>query len=267
MCLVGRACNIFPLSILLNYFREHKITKKMQFIMWFSGLRGAIAFALSLNLPFDNETRHIIVTSTLILVLFTTLVLGGSTLPLMKFLNADKNNRRQRKKYIFLSKTKEMGETVDLLDLFGEESGNQQGKMDNNENDLANSVNIHIVRSGIRLRGFAKLDQTILKPFFTRKFTDEELRDGQSAMNKLTKQWFDDANQDANTSRNSSGESSVYFKKPSTNGNKIKTTLDNKVYQNLNSTVLLDSTENEDDNDEDEEELVIDRSNLILNKK
>lgn len=69
---------------MLNYFREHKITKKMQFIMWFSGLRGAIAFALSLNLQLDSEVRHVIVTSTLILVLFTTLVLGGSTLPLMK---------------------------------------------------------------------------------------------------------------------------------------------------------------------------------------
>lgn len=39
LCLVGRACNIFPLAVLVNKFREHKITHKMQFIMWFSGLR------------------------------------------------------------------------------------------------------------------------------------------------------------------------------------------------------------------------------------
>jgi sodium/hydrogen exchanger 8 len=56
----------------------------MQFIMWFSGLRGAIAFALSLNLNIDDEVRHVIVTSTLILVLFTTLILGGSAMPIIK---------------------------------------------------------------------------------------------------------------------------------------------------------------------------------------
>lgn len=188
MCLAGRACNIFPLATLLNYFREHKITKKMQFIMWFSGLRGAIAFALSLNLQVDNDTRHIIVTSTLILVLFTTLFLGGSTLPMMKYLNADKTNRRKKKKIVFLSKTKEMGEAVDdLINLLGDESSN--GLLGNNNGDavtgetalndaddnIANTsaVNIHIVRSGVRLKGFAKLDETFLKPFFTRKFTDE----------------------------------------------------------------------------------------------
>lgn len=37
LCLIGRACNIFPLAILVNRFREHQITKKMMFIMWFSG--------------------------------------------------------------------------------------------------------------------------------------------------------------------------------------------------------------------------------------
>jgi len=37
LVLGGRAANIYPLSFLANYFREHKITPKMQFIMWFSG--------------------------------------------------------------------------------------------------------------------------------------------------------------------------------------------------------------------------------------
>ena len=49
------------------------------------GLRGAIAFALSLHLEFDSpEKRYVIVTTTLIIVLFTILFLGGATMPIMK---------------------------------------------------------------------------------------------------------------------------------------------------------------------------------------
>lgn len=59
LCLLGRACNIFPLSFLMNHFREHKITGRMQMVMWFSGLRGAIAFALSLHLEIRRETREV----------------------------------------------------------------------------------------------------------------------------------------------------------------------------------------------------------------
>ena len=49
-----------------------------------SGLRGAVAFALVLHLQLEDEKRHVLITSTLIIVLFTLLCLGGSTLPLMK---------------------------------------------------------------------------------------------------------------------------------------------------------------------------------------
>lgn len=262
MCLVSRACNIFPLSIALNYFREHKITKKMQFIMWFSGLRGAIAFALSLNLQINEEVRHVIVTSTLILVLFTTLILGGSTLPLMKFLNADKSNRRRKQQFIFVSKTKEMGETVDAL--MNDESQNNEQDMD--ENDLS-TVNIHIVRSGVRLRGFARLDEKFLKPFFIRKFTDEELRDGQLHMSKLTKQWFDEANKNnKETDLDDQVKSKVTFKKSSnTQNGDIKLTLENKTYHKLDSknnvsSVLLESTDEDDDEDDD---VIIDKTKFI----
>ena len=84
LILMGRALNIFPLSLLCNKFRSHQITKRMMVIMWFSGLRGAIAYALCLHLEFDEETRKVLVTTTLIVVLFTTIVLGGGTMPLMK---------------------------------------------------------------------------------------------------------------------------------------------------------------------------------------
>ena len=51
-CLVGRALDIFPLSFVANLCRErsNKISAKMQVVLWFAGLRGAIAFALSENM-------------------------------------------------------------------------------------------------------------------------------------------------------------------------------------------------------------------------
>lgn len=51
-CLIGRAINIFPLSFVANLCREksNKITAKTQAVLWFAGLRGAIAFALSENM-------------------------------------------------------------------------------------------------------------------------------------------------------------------------------------------------------------------------
>lgn len=178
LCLIGRAANIFPLAFLVNRFREHQITRKMMFIMWFSGLRGAISYALSLHLDFSDETRHVIITTTLIIVLFTTLIFGGSTMPLLKFLRAEKkqknNSRRKRKdKEVSLSKTREWGQTIDsehLSELTEEE------------------IEVSFLQS--RIRGFARWDLKFFIPFFTRRFTQQELKDCKSQMTDLTNQWY-----------------------------------------------------------------------------
>ncbi|KYN02550.1 Sodium/hydrogen exchanger 8 [Cyphomyrmex costatus] len=178
LCLIGRAANIFPLALLVNRFREHQITRKMMFIMWFSGLRGAISYALSLHLDFSDETRHVIITTTLIIVLFTTLIFGGSTMPLLKFLRAEKkqksNSRRKKKdKEVTLSKTREWGQTIDsehLSELTEEE------------------MEVSFMQS--RIRGFARWDLKFFIPFFTRRFTQQELKDCKSQMTDLTNQWY-----------------------------------------------------------------------------
>ncbi|XP_073947222.1 na[+]/H[+] hydrogen exchanger 1 [Choristoneura fumiferana] len=178
MCLLGRAANIFPLALLCNKFREHKITKKMMFIMWFSGLRGAISYALSLHLGFSDETRHVIITTTLIIVLFTTLFFGGSTMPLLKFLRANKKTKKSRslrkQKEVSLSKTKEWGQAIDSEHL-----------SEITEEEL--EVNYS---HATRLRGFVRLDIKYLIPFFTRRFTHQELKDCKSQMTDLTNQWY-----------------------------------------------------------------------------
>lgn len=77
-CLVARAANIFPLSFVLNLGRKVSIPFRMQVCMWFAGLRGACAFALSLKTP-ASDTRDLLVTTTLFIVLVTTILGGGLT--------------------------------------------------------------------------------------------------------------------------------------------------------------------------------------------
>ena len=86
MCLLARGANIFPLAALANLFRSVKIAPNMQWIMWFSGLRGAVAFALALNLKGSTPFSQLITTTTLFIVLFTVVVLGGTTKPFVRIL-------------------------------------------------------------------------------------------------------------------------------------------------------------------------------------
>lgn len=175
LILIGRAANIFPLSFFMNFFREHKITRKNQFIMWFSGLRGAVAFALSLHMGLENQDKqYVLVTTTLILVLFTIVFLGGSTMPLLKFLQSSDKKYKKKKKHdgeISMSKTKEMGDAIDSEHL----------------SELTEEDESHVIRHHVK--GFLKLDTRYLIPFFTKRFTQQEMREGRSQVDLLAKQW------------------------------------------------------------------------------
>lgn len=85
-CLVARALNTFPLCSLANLGRSarRKIPFAYMIVIWFSGLRGAIAFALVLNVQTaDPEHAAILKSATLFTVLFTTVVFGAGTSPLL----------------------------------------------------------------------------------------------------------------------------------------------------------------------------------------
>lgn len=49
--------------------------------MWFAGLRGAIAFALSTGMP--GASKDVYASTTLMVVIFTTIGCGGLTEPLL----------------------------------------------------------------------------------------------------------------------------------------------------------------------------------------
>lgn len=80
-CLFSRLCNSFPFSYVANFWRIQKIPFEMKCAIWFAGLRGAIAFALSQNMPGENTDLY--VSTTLSIVIFTTVVCGGLTEPML----------------------------------------------------------------------------------------------------------------------------------------------------------------------------------------
>lgn len=77
---VARALSIYPLSFLINLSRseKNKIDKNMQHLLLFSGLRGAMAFALAMRNT-STPARRLILTTTSIIVIFTVILCGGFT--------------------------------------------------------------------------------------------------------------------------------------------------------------------------------------------
>lgn len=81
----ARACNIYPLSFLLNLGRRQRIPRNFQHMMMFSGLRGAIAFALAVR-DTESQPRQLMFTTTLLLVGATVWACGGGTAPALAWL-------------------------------------------------------------------------------------------------------------------------------------------------------------------------------------
>lgn len=95
LVLVGRACFVFPLSLFSNCLKrsEHdKFGLKQQVTIWWAGLmRGSVSMALAYNqfTRFGHTQQPgnaVMITSTITIVLFSTVVFGLITKPLVRFL-------------------------------------------------------------------------------------------------------------------------------------------------------------------------------------
>ncbi|XP_058758611.1 sodium/hydrogen exchanger 1-like [Vicia villosa] len=95
LILVGRAAFVFPLSFISNLTKKsqsEKIEFKQQVTIWWAGLmRGAVSIALAYN-QFTRlghtklRENAIMITSTISVVLFSTMVFGLLTKPLVRLL-------------------------------------------------------------------------------------------------------------------------------------------------------------------------------------
>ncbi|KAL4580029.1 hypothetical protein LXL04_016203 [Taraxacum kok-saghyz] len=107
LILIGRAAFVFPLSIISNYMHRSggestKISRQHQVVIWWAGLmRGAVSVALAFKqfthsgITLDH-TNATMITTTIVIVLFSTIVFGFLTKPLVDHLLPSTNSNTTR---------------------------------------------------------------------------------------------------------------------------------------------------------------------------
>ncbi|KAK9167861.1 hypothetical protein Syun_000001 [Stephania yunnanensis] len=147
------AANVFSCAYLVNLVRpaNRQIPLKHQKALWYSGLRGAMAFALALQSVHDLPEGHgqTIFTATTAIVVLTVLLIGGSTGTMLEALEV-------------------VGDNHDVS--IGESFEGNNGYISPTYDEDASSGN----RFTMRLKEFQKstasfteLDKNYLTPFFT----------------------------------------------------------------------------------------------------
>jgi CPA1 family monovalent cation:H+ antiporter len=85
LVLLGRAATVYPLALLFGR-SQWKISSADQHVLWWGGLRGALALALVLTLPASLPLRDSIVIATFAVVVFSVLVQGLTMTALLRHL-------------------------------------------------------------------------------------------------------------------------------------------------------------------------------------
>ena len=93
LVLVGRALSVYPLCLIFKWSRW-AIPTRQQHILWWGGLRGALALALALALPPSLAWRNEILTAAFGVVAFSVMV-QGVTMPLLLRISSSVNDGRE----------------------------------------------------------------------------------------------------------------------------------------------------------------------------
>ena len=89
--LVARFINIFTVSFFINVCRIKRISNNFKAMMWLSGLRGAMAFAIAISNS-SNRYGYVFLSMTILFAVITIYVFGGIIPFAMRWLKVDKLN-------------------------------------------------------------------------------------------------------------------------------------------------------------------------------
>ena len=81
----------FRKRIIPEHRRDKKITVPMMHVMWFAGMRGAVAYACAKEFPDIHGIRDEMIASTMTIVLVMIIAMGGATGPLLEYLQIKMN--------------------------------------------------------------------------------------------------------------------------------------------------------------------------------
>jgi CPA1 family monovalent cation:H+ antiporter len=93
LCLLGRAATVYPVAALFSRSKL-RLTGAYQHVLWWGGLRGALALALALALPANVAERGQIIAVAFAVVAFSVFVQGLTMAPLVKRLGLSHGGER-----------------------------------------------------------------------------------------------------------------------------------------------------------------------------
>ncbi|KAK7303478.1 hypothetical protein RJT34_14385 [Clitoria ternatea] len=164
---IARAANVFSCAYMVNLVRpvHRKIPLKHQKALWYSGLRGAMAFALALQSVHDLPEGHgqTIFTATTAIVVLTVLLIGGSTGTMLEALDVVGGDSHNDSPLASVGTiTNFDGNSGYIAPSYSEESSS------------GNRIKMKLKEFHKSAASFTALDKNYLTPFFTSQNGDDD---------------------------------------------------------------------------------------------
>lgn len=162
-CAIGRFLAVYGISLILNAFKSRvfNFSYNEQGVMFFAGcIRGAIAFGLAVSIPEmgDKKIKQLLISSTLILVFFSTIVFGALMATIVKYFTSHKNKVEVKESEQEFEKFSLQGYEGELLPI-----GEKKQKESTPKEDKISH----------RIKGlWHRIDEKYLRPFFIDDWPD-----------------------------------------------------------------------------------------------